>query len=547
MSRDFNETIDSQGNVYSYQKNPQGTYDSNPSPTNNNSHGTEVAGIAAAVGNNGIGISGVAPNAAVAGLRLTAGEVNDKQIADAVSYLRNDIDIYNSSWKIIDNFWASPMAEYELEIGATQGRNGLGNIHVFAAGNDGGSEGNVNYNTLTNSRHGIVVGAVTSSGEETNYSQPGAAVLVSAYAGGIATTDLLGNQGVNPGNSFGDYLDGNYTGNGSATSVPAAQVSGTVALMLEANPSLSLRDVQHILVETAVKNNPTNQGWVTNGGGNNVHNQYGFGVVDAAAAVSLAKNWTSVGSEVKISAFEEFDNPILIPDNDENGITRKFTISEDITVESAEVLFDAKHDFRGDLEVILTSPDGTESVLASHNGIKGKDFDKWVFTSVRNWGESAVGEWKLSVKDWQSGDVGSLSEWGLNIYGSKPTVTIKATDDFAAEGEDAGEFTVFRSGSSKNQLTVSYEIDLSPVGTKPPATNGVDYEKLTGTITIPAGADSVKIPIITLDDSDAELPEIVKLKLKENNGYQVGNSNVDWLLIADTETPQISVYAGAYY
>ncbi|HBB34618.1 MAG TPA: hypothetical protein DC064_23245, partial [Cyanobacteria bacterium UBA9273] len=450
LSRDFNETIDSQGNVYSYQKNPRGTYDSNPSPTNNNSHGTEVAGIAAAVGNNGIGISGVAPNAAVAGLRLTAGQVNDKQIADALSYLRNDIDIYNSSWKIINNFSASPMAEYELETGATQGRNGLGNIHVFAAGNDGGSEGNVNYHSLTNSRHGIVVGAVTSSGEETSYSQPGAAVLVSAYAGGIATTDLLGNQGVNPGNSIGDYWDGNYTGNGSGTSVAAAQVSGTVALMLEANPSLSLRDVQHILVETAVKNNPTSQGWVTNGAGNKIHDEYGFGVVDAAAAVSLAKTWTTVGSEFKVSAKEIFTNPILIPDNDENGMTRTFNITEDITVESVEVLFDSKHDFRGDLEIVLTSPDGTESVLAAPNGIKGKDFDNWVFTSVRNWGESSVGEWKLSVKDWQDGDVGSLSEWGLNIYGTKPTVTIQATDDFAAEGEDTGEFTVFRSGSNKN-------------------------------------------------------------------------------------------------
>lgn len=546
LSRDFNETIDSQGNVYSYEKNPRGTYDSNPSPTNNNSHGTEVAGIAAAVANNGIGISGVAPNAAVAGLRLTAGEVNDKQIADAVSYLRNDIDIYNSSWKVIDNFSASPMAEYELEIGATQGRNGLGNIHVFAAGNDGGIKSNVNYNSLTNSRHGIVVGAVTSSGEKTSYSQPGAAVLVSAYAGGIATTDLLGNWGVNPGNSIGDYLDGDYTGNGSGTSVAAAQVSGTVALMLEANPSLSFRDVQHILVETAVKNNPTNQGWVTNGAGNNVHDEYGFGVVDAAAAVSLAKGWTSVGSEVKISAKENFDNPIVIPDNDETGITRSFTITEDITVESVEVLFDAKHDFRGDLEIVLTSPDGTESVLASPNGIKGKDFDNWVFTSVRNWGESAVGEWKLSVKDWQSGDVGSLSEWGLNIYGSKPTVTLKATDDFAAEGQDDGEFTVFRSGNSKNPLTVNYEIDLNSYWLVPPATNGVDYETLTGSVTIPAGADSVKIPIKTLDDGNVEYSETVKLKLKENNDYTVGNSNLASLLIWDTETPKVTAYTELY-
>ncbi len=545
LSRDFNETIDSQGNIKLYEKNPRGTYDTNPISTLNG-HGTSVAGIAVAEGNNGIGVSGVAPGADLAGLRLIEGKVNDKQIADALSYLRHDIDIYNNSWKPRNSFWASPMAEYELGIGASQGRNGLGNVYVFAAGNDAALGGNVNYNNFANSRQAITVGAVNSSGRSTGYSEAGASVLVSAYANGITTTDLLGNGGLNSGSSSQDYLNQDYTNKASGTSSAAPQVSGTIALMLEANPSLSLRDVQHILVETAVKNNPTSQYWVTNGAGNNVHDEYGFGVVDAAAAVSLAKGWTSVGSEVKISAQESFDNPIVIPDNDETGITRSFTITEDITVESVEVLFDAKHDFRGDLEVILTSPDGTESVLASPNGIKGKDFDSWVFTSVRNWGESAVGEWKLSVKDWQSGDVGSLSEWGLNIYGGKPTVTLKATDDFAAEGEDDGEFTVFRSGNSKNPLTVNYEIDPNYIDTKPPATNGVDYEKLTGTITIPAGADSVKIPIKTLDDTVAEFLETVKLKLKENNGYQVGNSNVDWLLIADTETPEIGVSSESY-
>ena len=57
--------------------------------------------------------------------------------------------------------------------------------------------------------------------------------------------------------------------------------------MLEANPSLNLRDVQHILVRTAVKNDPFDDGWSYNAAGYHVNHKFGFGRVDAATAVIL--------------------------------------------------------------------------------------------------------------------------------------------------------------------------------------------------------------------------------------------------------------------
>jgi hypothetical protein len=93
-----------------------------------------VAGVAVAKGNNNIGISGAAPDADLAALKLS-GTVNELQIADALSYLNDDIDIYNNSWKV-GPFTSVPSAEYQLEAGANQGRDGLGNVYVFSAGND---------------------------------------------------------------------------------------------------------------------------------------------------------------------------------------------------------------------------------------------------------------------------------------------------------------------------------------------------------------------------------------------------------------------------
>jgi len=168
------------------------TYDSNPmavGTTAQSAHGTAIAGIIAASANNNIGISGVAPEADFAALRLidtttTTALVTDQQIADAVSYVNDDIDIYNNSWGLVNNFSPKPMGTFELHAGATEGRDGLGNIYVFAAGNNAQNGDNVNYDSFANSRYAIAVGAVDYNGQETTYSNPGASLLISAFSSG---------------------------------------------------------------------------------------------------------------------------------------------------------------------------------------------------------------------------------------------------------------------------------------------------------------------------------------------------------------------------
>ena len=71
-----------------------------------------------------------------------------------------------------------------------------------------------------------------------------------------------------------------------------------IALVLEANPSLTWRDVQHIIVRTSQPRNLRATDWQTNGMGRMVSHSYGYGLMDSAAMVRSAKVWTLVPRQV---------------------------------------------------------------------------------------------------------------------------------------------------------------------------------------------------------------------------------------------------------
>ncbi|MCW6038881.1 SBBP repeat-containing protein [Spirulina subsalsa FACHB-351] len=434
--------------------------------------------------------------------------------------------------------------------GISQGRNGLGSIFVWAGGN-GGEQDGVNFDGYANSRYVIPVAAITHQGVQAVYSEWGAPLLISAYSSGdglgIITTDLA------------DYVQV------GGTSAAAALTSGVVGLILEANPSLTWRDVQHILVESARKNDPDDEGWTVNGGGFEHNYKYGFGALDAARAVELAKEWRATG---KLVGREWMVTSGVIPVGEqipENGdsVTSTVGIRENITLEKVEVMFDATHTNRGDLKVVLTSPSGTESILAQPR-LKdtGDNFDKWIFTSARHWGESSVGDWTLQVFDENNNEItGELKQWKLNLYGYKATTTIEATDPDAKEGEHSGEFTIRRTGNTQEDLVVYFTFEGSHHWSRPRATLGVDYtlesayttqEDLhKGKVLIPAGQSEVTIIVNPIDDDISEYPELVRLKLVEERdsqgkelpdrekSYEVGTDDLAAVTIWDNNVPLV--------
>ncbi|MEG3874222.1 S8 family serine peptidase [Microcoleus sp. Z1_B5] len=507
-----------------------------------NPHGTSVAGVAVANGSNGYQGSGVAPKASFAGLRLVADQFNDSALAnvfyDQSSKNRNQsIDIYNNSWK--DEDWLNYFGQGvdAMADGVKYGRGGLGNIYIFGGGNDALDGGNVNYNGLANSRYAIAVGAIDNRGYKSVYSEPGASLLVSAYSSGngigITTADMEGTRG---------YSKEDYTSGFGGTSAAAPFVSGLVALMLEKNPSLSWRDVQHILVETAQKNNPTDGDWKPNGAGYWVNHKYGFGAVDPVEAVKKAADWTPVAQEYYVKANYDLKNVNEpIPNGgEETKLSSKIMINEDINVEKVEVGFDIKHQDWNALTVRLTSPDGTGSFLlhplpaeinTNNNYQNVKSSTPWVFTSNRHWGESSKGEWTLEVFDKKGKEIqGYWHSWKLNIYGAKPTLSIEATDANASESGDSGMVTITRRGNTKYDLKVNYSVG----GT---ASEGIDYQRLSESVTIPAGQSSVEIPIRVIDDNSVEGEETATVTLSTGQDYTIGKDGSATVAIADNDEP----------
>jgi len=439
-------------------------------------HGTSVAGIVAARDNNGVGLRGIAPRASLAGYNfLQKGDTNtafDALTHDANNDRLPDADVSVNSWGPPDNGELNA-AEMEvttaLTVGVQKGRNGLGTVYVWAAGNGATGAGlkidstatgecnrsvdNSNYDGYANNRRVMAVGAVTQSGIKSSYSECGANIWVSAPSGEfcnasgnftITSTDLSGNVGYNTNqiNNFKDYTDTNYTKCFNGTSAAAPTVAGVVALILQqTTKNLSWRDVRYIIASTA-RINDLSQGWTKNGAGMWVNHKYGFGVVDSEAAVALAvaPSYVVLGPEVQFSSelySVQRDIPDYNPNNPLAGIKDSQSVSGSAIskIDYVEIILSTTHEYFADLEVVLThtyskvgQPDvSSNSRLAETHLIPCEreksncstyTYNNWRFGSARHLGEPADGAWSLSIRDNKANLTGQFDSWKIKIYGS---------------------------------------------------------------------------------------------------------------------------------
>ena len=228
------------------------------------------------------------------------------------------------------------------------------------------------------------------------------------------------------------------------TSFATPSVSGALALVLEANPNLTWRDMQGIIASTSRTIDSESPTWTTNGARLRHSNLYGFGLVDARAAVEAAKLWVNYGPETQTVMDS---GPINLPvaDDPGNTATSSLSVSPSIrtTVESVVVYLQLEHASRGDVEVILTSPSGTKSVL--HPGRRRENThlkaeERWKLLTVRNYGENAEGEWTLSLSDKRSGAFGQCVDHPYKVLVDVPPSETKA--DLGCDAIQVYEFCV---------------------------------------------------------------------------------------------------------
>ena len=300
-----------------------------------------------------------------------------------------------------------------IREGIEFGRNGKGIIYTLAAGNFHSLGVDVNMDRLLNTRYTIPVGAVDRNGLHASYSNTGTALFVSA-PGGDTTSRF--NFPVPIFNDSGNLV---CTDSGYGTSFACPVVSAVIALMLEANPDLFWRDVQAILAFTSnTVHDPNDISLVTNAAGYSHSDFYGFGIIDAFEAVRTAISWKTLPPEITIEISEE-ELDLFLPDTRSDGsdstteLELMVEANANFVAESVEVALELSHISRGDLEVVLTSPSNTKSILHPGKRIE-KTFtgegDKWVLLTVRNWGESPIGKWKLSIRDLREGSLGDCAD-----------------------------------------------------------------------------------------------------------------------------------------
>lgn len=394
------------------------------------------------------------------------------------------------TWAFYDNFSGVLFSSAGTALAslAATGRHGLGTVVAQSAGNSFSVGDDTNLHNFQNNQYIITVAATDYSGNVTSYSSPGASVLVAAPGGGgtdwvseIITTDRVGAAGFHP--TDYTFIQG--------TSFSAPIVSGIVALMLEANPSLGYRDVQEILAYSAREVGAASNDWryngATNWNGGGLHydalsHDLGYGLVDALAAVRLAETWgtTAHTASNRLQVSATHSPAIVIPDgggiNALAGAFDSISVTQAIDVERAEVTLNVTHPYVGDLSVLLTSPSGTTSCLLwrpQQNPLSAygtnQDNIHFTFDTVLNWGESSVGSWRLAVLDSAYGYIGTLDSWTLNLIGKSASAddTYIYTDEFAeATADQAARSTLSDSGGTDtinaSACTTNLVLNLTP-------------------------------------------------------------------------------------
>ena len=109
------------------------------------------------------------------------------------------------------------------------------------------------------------------------------------------------------------------------------------------------------------------------------------------------------------------------------------------------------------------------------------------------------------------------------------TISLEVTEAIATESGTNGLFTLTRTGgSTAAALTVNYTI----TGT---AANGVRYQSLTNSVTIPAGQTSVQLPIVAIDNDIPDGTQDVSITLDNSGFYIVGTPNSGTVRIFDND------------
>ncbi|XP_037360855.1 proprotein convertase subtilisin/kexin type 4 isoform X2 [Talpa occidentalis] len=403
-----------------YDPDPQPRY----TPSDENRHGTRCAGEVAAIANNGFCGAGVAYNARIGGVRMLDGTITDVIEAQSLSLQPQHIHIYSASWgpeddgRTVDG--PGILTREAFRRGVTKGRGGRGTLFVWASGNGGLHYDNCNCDGYTNSVHTLSVGSTTRRGRVPWYSEACASTLTTTYSSGVVTDPQI----------VTTDLHHQCTDKHTGTSASAPLAAGMIALALQANPLLTWRDMQHLVVRASRPAQLQAEDWAINGVGRQVSHHYGYGLLDAALLVSTAREWLPTLPQQKCTLrVLHTPRPILPVMRVKRNVSACAGRPNHIrSLEHVQVQLSLAYSRRGDLEISLTSPMGTRSTLVAVRpfDVSGQGYNNWIFMSTHFWDEDPRGTWTLGLEN--KGyyfNTGTLYRYTLLLYGTAEDMTAR--------------------------------------------------------------------------------------------------------------------------
>lgn len=479
----------SQGLSYDFRNPGFSPSEDDEQPYTDERHGTACAGMAAAVGGNGVGLVGAAPGATIAGLHTGYS-------FDGAEYIGFGSDV---------KYWASGVSisgkytgEAQIDVKSCSFGSCYGNstgtdstlavtaannvIYCFAAMNSRGKSdhqygcpSNSGWSSYGNIASVINVAATNSTGTYASFSNYGANVFIAAPGTSEPSTDRTGEIGY----GSGDYA--NFSGTSAATPL----VAGVMALGKEICPDMDVRWAKHALAFSSGHNSEPNidregtfhysweestGSWQKNSGGYWFNNNYGFGLIDAVGFVDTARDILYTTTETAFTQTSSGISKTLSSEREGLERSAEFSVStasaltQNIETVSVRVSFSAAARSALDLttlKVTLVAPDDVSSIVVQ--GSVGDDpttageegISYYTFLTNAFWGSdySNLGDWRVLVEYQAADSTADTSGWvsvssveftmGDFVFESAENLVAEnQTVNVHAVAQDSGTFTV---------------------------------------------------------------------------------------------------------